>query len=111
MYITITSIRLKSPLKFFLLSFRGMKITFQLNKTSVLKIKNWGFWTMHYTLTAWKSHDDLKTFSRTGAHLEAMKRSAELAREIRTYTYEADRLPDRREAEQLLMENGRAIVF
>ena len=65
-------------------------------------MKNTGFGYLHYTLTLWQAEDDLKRFARTGAHLAAMKQSASLATEIRTYTFQAEKLPDWNRAKQLL---------
>jgi hypothetical protein len=111
MHITITSIRLRSPWKFFALSCRAMKIMFQLNKTGALKKDTWGIWTLHYTITAWNTHQELKDFAKSGPHLDAMKAAGDIAGEIRTYTYESDEFPSRSEAKKLLLEKGRAIAY
>lgn len=111
MMITITSIRLKSPWMFFTLSYRAMKIMFQLKNTDVLEIRKRGFWKTHYTLTAWKTEKDLKEFAHSGAHLYAMKDSASIAEEIRTLTLPIDSIPNWKEAQTLLLEKGKCIRF
>lgn len=64
----------------------------------------------HYTMTLWESEQDLKLFASSGAHLDAMKSSKEIAREIRTITIDADKLPNWKEAEKLL-EKGTSVKF
>ncbi len=111
MFVTITSLELKSPLKFFLLSYRAMHILRQVKKAGCLKYRSTGFWTMHYTLTAWNSEEELKTFSKSGAHLQAMKHAADIAKEINTLTYETDHFPNWKEAKALLKSRGRVLTF
>jgi hypothetical protein len=107
---TITSIKLKGPLKFFLLSWKALHIIRQLKTTNCKAFKKRGIWTMHYTMTLWNSKEELRAFSESGAHLEAMKMSKELAQEIRTITIDAEKLPDWKTAKQLL-EQGHVIKY
>jgi hypothetical protein len=111
MKVTITSLELKGPFKFFALSYKAMKIVGQLKTANCVKFKKRGLWTKHYTMSLWTSEQDLRTFSTSGAHLEAMKSSKEIAREIRTYTYDATSLPDWKTAKELLLEKGRVIRY
>ena len=53
-------------------------------------------------MTLWESEEQLKKFAGSGAHLKAMKDSAKIAKEIRTVTIDADKLPDWKTAKQLL---------
>jgi hypothetical protein len=53
----------------------------------------------------------MKEFARSGAHLEAMKKSALLAEEIRTYTYETDLLPTWQDAKVLLLNKGKVLRY
>jgi hypothetical protein len=110
MKVTITSVELKGPLKFFLLSYQALHITRQLKTTNCKAFKKRGIWTLHYTMTLWNSEAELKAFAKSGAHLDAMKRSKEIAKEIRTYTYDATELPAWKEAKQLL-KDPKAHVF
>lgn len=107
---TITSIELKGPLKFFALSANAMKIIKQLKTTNCKAFKKQGFWTKHYTMTLWNSEEELRDFAKSGAHLEAMKLSKTLAKEIWTYTYETDSLPNWKEAKSLLRQ-GKVIRY
>lgn len=112
MFVTITSLKLKSVWGFFKLSLFGLKISNQAKKEKgFIAMKNTGFGYHHYTLTQWQTEDDLKRFSRSGEHLNAMKKSGTLATEIRTYTYAADRMPNWNTAKKLLIENGKSLTF
>ena len=107
---TITSIELKGPLKFFALSTKALKIVKQLKSTNYKDFKKRGVWTKHYTMTLWNNEEELKEFARSGAHLEAMKISKQIAKEIRTITIEAYTLPNWKEAIKLL-EKGKVIKY
>lgn len=112
MIVSITSLRLRSRFGFFRLSWNGLKIRLQARRQpGFIKMKNTGSGYLHYTLSAWNTQEDVKRFSRSGAHLEAMKGARSLAEEIRIYTYEADALPDWKHAKALLAKNGRAIPY
>lgn len=110
MKVTLTSIELKGPLKFFLLSNEALKVIKQLRATNHRAFKKSGLWTKHYTMTLWDNESELKDFSRSGAHLEAMKRSREMAKEIRILTYDSDTLPSWPEAKKML-KSARAIQY
>ncbi len=107
---TITSIELKGPLKFFALSSMALNIIRQLKSEKHLDFKKKGFWTTHYTMTLWENEKDLQDFARSGAHLDAMKRSKEIAKEIRTITIDAEKLPSWGEAIKLL-DGGKGYKF
>ncbi|MFD2567308.1 DUF3291 domain-containing protein [Pseudotenacibaculum haliotis] len=107
---TITSIELKNPLKFFALSASALQIIKQLKTSNYKDFKKKGFWTTHYTMTLWENENDLQEFARSGAHLEAMKKSKQIAKEIRTITIETETLPSWKEAKELL-KNGKVFVY
>ena len=111
MKVTITSLELKSPWKFFSLSYQAMKILQQLATTNCVKKKTTGFWTTHYTMTLWKSEEDLKAFSKSGEHLAAMKKGNQIATEIRILTIDASDLPDWKKAKMMLKEKGRVLRY
>ncbi|MGK7394642.1 MAG: DUF3291 domain-containing protein [Candidatus Cyclobacteriaceae bacterium M3_2C_046] len=104
MKVTITSIELKNPLKFFALSGQALKIIRQLQHTPCVAFKKKGFWTTHYTMTLWSNEEALNQFARSGAHLESMQNSRKIAKSIKALTYEADALPDWEEAIQRLKQ-------
>ena len=107
---TITSIELKGPLKFFALSAKAFKIVRQLKATNYKDFKKQGFWTTHYTMTLWNNEEEMKSFAYSGAHLEVMKSSKEIAKEIRTISIDATELPKWKEAKKLL-EDGNVIKY
>jgi len=107
---TITSIKLKGPLKFFALSASALQIIKQLKATNCKEFKKKGIWTTHYTMTLWDNEDELQAFARSGAHLNAMKASKKIAREIRTITIDSDSLPNWNEAKSLL-KNGKVMKY
>lgn len=112
MFITLTSIRLRSPWGYFRLSWHGLRITLQMKRLpGFVRMRNTGWGTLHYTASAWRTEQDLKQFARAGAHLAAMKQTRRLATELRTYTYEADALPGWDEARRLLLEKGQVLRF
>lgn len=112
MYVTVTSLKLRSVWGFFKLSLYGLKISQQAKaEKGFVAMKNAGFGKLHFTLTQWQSEEDLKRFARSGNHLEAMKASAKLATEIRTYTFAIAQLPDWASAKKLLAEHGKVLTF
>ncbi len=112
MVVTITSLRLKSLFGFFRLSLNGLKISLQAKgHPGFIKMKNAGFGYLHFTLSVWEDQKYLKQFSRSGAHLEAIKQAGALAREIRIYTFESDVVPDWKEARTLIEKNGKVIPY
>lgn len=107
---TITSIELKGPFKFFALSSQALSIIKQLKTTDCKEFKKRGLWTKHYTMTLWNNENELKQFAQSGAHLQAMKTSKNIAKEIRTVTIDTNHLPTWNEAKKLL-ENAKVITF
>ena len=110
MLATITSIELRGPLKFFALSRSALKIIRQLKTTQCQQFKKRGIWTKHYTMTLWNNREEMMDFVQSGAHLESMKLSKDMAKEIRTITVEMDSLPNWKEAKKLL-EGGKIIRY
>lgn len=104
MKVTITYLRLKSIWKFFALSQNALQIVKQLKSTNHVKYKATGFWKDHYTMTLWNSEDDLKHFAKSGAHLQAMKKSGEMAEMIKTLTIDSDKLIDWTTAKSMLQD-------
>ena len=107
---TITSIELRGPFKFFALSATALKILKQLRATNYKDFKKKGVWTTHYTMPLWNTEEEVREFAHSGAHLEAMKNSGKIAKEIRTITIDAEALPNWSEAKKLL-EKGKVWKF
>ncbi len=110
MKVTLTAITLKDPFHFFLLSSQALRILAQLRSTDCKAFKKKGVWTKHYTMTLWDSEEQLRAFAQSGAHKEAMQKSKRIAREIRTFTYDAEVLPTWAEAMRLL-EKAKVLRF
>jgi heme-degrading monooxygenase HmoA len=87
-----------------------MHIIRQLHATDCRAFKKTGFWTTHYTMTLWDNEEQLKAFAQSGAHLEAMQQSRNVAKEIRTLTIDSTELPNWQEAKQKL-QKAKAIRF
>ena len=60
-------------------------------------------------MTLWENEKALKDFASSGAHRDAMKASKDIAKEIRTITYDADSLPDWKTAK--VLEQGNVIRY
>lgn len=104
MKVTITSIELKSPLKFFALSIYALNIVKQLQTSNYKGFKKKGFWTKHYTMTLWNNEEEMKSFARSDTHLKAMKESSKIAKEIRSITIDSAIFPTWKEAKTLLLK-------
>ena len=112
MIISVTSIKLRKLWYFFRLSLHGIKVVRQTkNQKGFIQMKNTGFGYYHYTLSIWETKEDVKNFSKSGAHLEAMKESKAIATEIGIYTYDTDKIPNWNEAKELVKEKGRVLKY
>ena len=61
-------------------------------------------------MTLWNNESELKEFAQSEAHLVAMKKSKNIAKEIRTITIDTGTLPSWEEAERLL-KNAKVLTF
>jgi hypothetical protein len=111
MIVAITLIKLKSPLHYFQLVFHYLKIMKQAKNQNCLLLKSTGLWTDYYTLTNWKSMDELKKFVRSENHLQAIKKSSTIAKEILTISFETNSAISWREAKKLVTEKGKLISY
>ena len=102
MKLSITYLELHSPFHFFELSSKVLKIMKQLKNTSCNTYKTSGFWKKHYTMTLWEDAQEMKEFARSGAHLEAMKASSKIAKEIKVVTIDGDQLISWKEAKEII---------
>lgn len=111
MTIVVTSIQLKSLFHFFrfaILTFRSVQ---QLKKDhpKVVFLAS-GFPITFYTLSAWQDSTEMRTYVKSGHHLNAMKDSAKVASKIQTYSYDGNSIPTWKEAKEKLKE-GRILNF
>jgi hypothetical protein len=63
-----------------------------------LDFKNW------YTLTAWDTETQLLGFVRSGAHIEAMKLTAQIADRVKSLRWESDAIPTKKEERRKLAD-------
>lgn len=61
-------------------------------------------------MSLWKSKEDLQAFSRSGAHLESIKQSGKMAREIQVITVDSMNLMPWKEAKSLV-HKAKAITY
>lgn len=99
---TITYIRLRSISKLPAFFSSVMKIMRQLKATDNVQVKTRGMTTVHHTMTLWNNEKDLKSFSSSGAHMEAIRKTKLIAKEYKTVTLDADALPSWKEALKIL---------
>jgi heme-degrading monooxygenase HmoA len=112
MVISVTYIKLRKLHYFFRLSYHGMHIMKQAkSQKGFIGMKNTGFGYNHYTLSAWETKEDVIDFSKSGAHLNAMKEGSKLASEIRIFTFDDFVMPEWKEAKDLLFANGKVIKY
>lgn len=111
MKLTITSLELKGIFRFFPFAGMAMHVVRQLQGSGHIAFKKRGAWTKHYTMSLWHTEEDLKQFARSGAHLEAMRNSKKVAKEICTLTIDADKMPEWPDAIRMLKQNGKVIKF
>ena len=100
MFISITLLKLSNPLK--LIEF------IKLSKNSIIQAQK-APGNLHtstrgslrlafYTLTAWETNKHMRDYIRTGAHKEAMKHTAQLAKHIESSHFENETVPSWDEA-------------
>jgi hypothetical protein len=66
-------------------------------------MRNTGFGYTHYTMSAWKSAQAMREFSRSGAHLDAIGKTQRLSHGVVLFTYEGDTLLRWRDAKQMVL--------
>ena len=112
MFVTVTSLKLRKLWGFFRMSYLSMHVVRQTKQQKgFVSMQHTGFGYLHFTLSAWESEEDIKNFARSGAHLAAMKVSRSLSSEIRIYTFQAEEIPNWKDAKQLLFERGKILSF
>lgn len=105
MYVTITKLKLKTPFHFFSLSLHALKVKKQLKKSPCVRAKFSGIGTTHYTMSLWRSKEDLEAFSKSGAHLNSMKNASKIASEVRVLTIDSMNLMPWKEAKSLIAKS------
>jgi hypothetical protein len=103
MILSVTKIELNSYFKlraFF--KFNG-RIIAELKNSKCKKYKIAGSWNLKiwYTMTLWESDNDIDSFYRNGAHMEAMKLSKTFSSAIQSTRIDSENLIDWKEAKKL----------
>lgn len=111
MILVITCIQLKTPWRFFLLSIHAMRIVNQIRGSQCVAMKKLGFYKKHYTMSLWRNRDEMTLFARNGSHLAATKKTASMAKEVRTFVMEADEFPKWSEAKSILKQKGKLLRY
>ncbi len=57
-------------------------------------------------MTMWYNDEDMVAFARSGAHLEAMKKSKSIAKNIKAITITADKMPEWKAAKKMVNTQG-----
>jgi len=94
MFISATELRVKSIFKsplFFRHAMRSIKQSYQAegNIKTLTKVP----WPKAYTLTIWKSKEDMLHYRNSGAHKDAMKVMSEVSSSFRSIHWESDTMP------------------
>ncbi len=111
MLVSLTSIKLRSPLQFLGFHYTVFQVLQKIKATQCIGYKTTGGLLTHFTMTTWENETQMNSFSRNNPHLTAMKRSVAIAKEIRVLTFEADTMPSWKTAKKLLYEKGRVLSF
>lgn len=77
-----------------------------INSHGCLSYSSSGLWLNHYTLTVWRSEEDMKRFIHTKEHKEALANTRRMASSVKFYKAVMDRKPSWREAKKLIHEKG-----
>jgi heme-degrading monooxygenase HmoA len=101
MFISITYIKVRSIRKMPLFMKHVSRINRQLRQSEgIIDSRLRGGFARNYTLTAWESKAAMQRFRKQGAHLDAMRAISHVSNEYASCHYEADTLPDWKEALQ-----------
>lgn len=94
-----------------------LKLSKQIEKEAlaadgIIKVKLMGGnLSSFYVLTVWEDTESMMKFSRSGKHHEAIKKSKDLAKEIRLYHYESYEIPSEKEVKATLENNPKTRVL
>ncbi len=108
-YVSITGLRLKSPLhvvRFWYRAFAAMQQA--LAAPGNLRAEARTINSVHHTLSVWESEAAMRAYLTTGAHLKAMKLFRKIATG-KTIGYLADRAPDWHEVHEIWSTKGREV--
>ena len=103
MILSVTSLKLKNPLYFFIVPYFSFISIIQLRtKSKCVKYKTFGMGLTSYTMTLWQNENDMIEYYRQGAHAEAMKKATKFTKELRFLRLDRNDLIQLSEAKELL---------
>ena len=104
MYVSITHLRLKAFWKVFQFYKYNSKVQRQIKTANgVLSIEGKvTSFVSFYTKTSWNSKEDMLSFMRSGAHVDAMKNSHQFAMKVTTTGFESESVPSWKDAIELI---------
>lgn len=110
MYVSITRLKLSSPVGYIGLIRHVSGIKGQLKNSNCVRYRLKGFGLTHYTMSLWRSKEDIEAFTASEAHLNAMRMGAKFTREIKVLTIDSTNLVPWNEA-RALVESAKPIKF
>ena len=110
MKLSITYIKLRSVFHLFTLISNSGKMIAELPDYNCLGHKISNSFLEHYTMTLWENESDLYNFVKSDLHLKMMKRSGQLASQVRTITIDENQLIDWKEAKKIILK-GKVINY
>ncbi len=111
MILSITYIRLKSVWKIFSFMAYTAESVKQLNSSKCIDFKANVSLKHHYTLSLWNNMEELRGFSRNGAHKKAVKNAKKIASEIKILSMEADEFPKWKDAKDWVEKKGKVYRY
>jgi quinol monooxygenase YgiN len=106
-YVSITGLRLKSPLHAFTFWFRAIASMRQaLGAPGNLRAETRTINGVHHTLSVWESEAAMRAYLTTGAHLKAMKSFRSMATG-KTIGFLSDQAPDWKDVHDIWLTRGR----
>jgi hypothetical protein len=109
MILSITSLKVKRIHHLLRIIPYSFKAVMQLQKSKCVAFKTKGLANPSYTMTLWKSEEDMLEYFRSGAHAVAMREASKWAEEIRSVRLERETLIGWKEAKALIERDGKGI--
>ena len=105
-YVSITGLRVKSPLHFIPFIWHAIRSMTQINKAAgLIKAEARTINGIQHTLSVWKDEASMREYVISGAHLQAMKAFHSIA-SGKTYGYETDVPPHWDEVHDIWLTKG-----
>lgn len=106
MFVSITLVRLKSPIYIPKLIRYASPVFGAINKEKCLHVSSSGLWLNHYTMTIWNNEEDMMELFKSPEHRAAMAQTQKMASNVKFYKAEMEKKPSWKEAKRLLHAYG-----